>query len=383
MMNNMKHKLSVLRLEYLQKARLQLLSGDKKLLPALNTLKIDANAVLAMSPLSVVDKANIPPSGDKHDFMSVGPYWWPDPAKKDGLPYIRFDGEVNPESLSDNYDRERFGKTMQAIETLALAYYFTEDNAYADKAVLLLRYWFLSATTRMNPHLQYGQAIPGIVDGRDIGIIDTRSLSNIVDAICLLEFSPALTVGDMNGMITWMNDYLNWLLNSDHGKGEAKQHNNHGTWYDVQVVSLACFTGRYDVAKQVLSDSATKRIDAHISADGSQPHELNRTRSWDYSVMNLDGICRLAEMGRHTDINLWHHITPTGAGIKMAIYFMAKYINQPWPYQQIKTINICSALPVLLRQATIIFKDDTYEKIISELPVEIMKKHRINLIYPK
>ena len=28
---------------------------------------------------------------------SVGPYWWPDPSKPDGLPYIRKDGHKNPE----------------------------------------------------------------------------------------------------------------------------------------------------------------------------------------------------------------------------------------------------------------------------------------------
>ena len=49
---------------------------------------------LSDGPWSVMDKQHVPPSGDKHDYMSLGPYWWPDPDKPDGLPYIRRDGEV-------------------------------------------------------------------------------------------------------------------------------------------------------------------------------------------------------------------------------------------------------------------------------------------------
>ena len=50
-----------------------------------------------MKPPSVMDKGVTPPSGDKHDYMSQAPYWWPDPTKPDGSPYIRKDGERNPE----------------------------------------------------------------------------------------------------------------------------------------------------------------------------------------------------------------------------------------------------------------------------------------------
>src|SRR5262245_26321142 len=50
-------------------------------------LEKDAAAALARKPVSVMDKEIAPPSGDKHDYMSQAPYWWPDPAKPDGRPY--------------------------------------------------------------------------------------------------------------------------------------------------------------------------------------------------------------------------------------------------------------------------------------------------------
>ncbi len=65
---------------------------------ALEQLVEKANAVLkAGTVYSVMQKTQLPPSGNKHDYMSQGPYWWPDPSKPDGKPYIRKDGQRNPE----------------------------------------------------------------------------------------------------------------------------------------------------------------------------------------------------------------------------------------------------------------------------------------------
>ena len=55
-----------------------------------------ADHAMTEGPFSVMDKQIAPPSGDKHDYMSRATYWWPDPSKPDGLPYIRRDGQTNP-----------------------------------------------------------------------------------------------------------------------------------------------------------------------------------------------------------------------------------------------------------------------------------------------
>ena len=68
-----------------------------------------------------------PPSGDKRDYMSMGPYWWPDPNKKDGLPYIRKDGRINPESKQMEAGTY-LKKTCSALQALGYASYYSGDE---------------------------------------------------------------------------------------------------------------------------------------------------------------------------------------------------------------------------------------------------------------
>ena len=125
-----------------------------------------ADAALAGPDYSVVDKLKLPPSGDKHDYMSIGPYWWPDPSKPDGEPYVRRDGKVNPERDTNAFDTTALESMSASVEALTLAYYFSDDPRYAQRAAQLLRVWFLDPATRMNPNAdvrarQFRAALPG------------------------------------------------------------------------------------------------------------------------------------------------------------------------------------------------------------------------------
>ena len=154
---------------------------------AYQELITDAERTLDAQPLSVMMKEKTPGSGDKHDYMSQARYFWPDPTKPDGLPYISRDGESNPEL--NKLDRNRLGATAQRVTTLALAWYFSGDEKYAQKATELIRVWFFNKDTRMNPNLEYAQMIPGHNNnkGRCYGVIDTYSFVEMLDAVQLLE----------------------------------------------------------------------------------------------------------------------------------------------------------------------------------------------------
>lgn len=357
-------------------------AGDPALSAAADALRREAEEALAAGPFSVIDKPMPPPSGDKHDYFSVGPYWWPDPASPDGKPYIRRDGETNPERLL--YDNVPLARLCQAVPTLALAAYLFDHEPYARHATRLLRVWFLDPATRMNPHLQYGQAIPGRCDGRGIGIIDTRGLIGVVDAVGLLAGAPSWTDTDQAGMVAWFRDYRAWLRESGHGRDEADQRNNHGTWYDAQVAAFALFAGDEAGAAETLRESATRRIASQIAPDGRQPHELARTKSLGYCAMNLLGLCDLAALGARVGVDLWSFETADGRGIRRAAAWLRDHAlgADPWPYPQIAPFDHAGLLP-LFRRVENRYGDRADEGRIAALAGRPLDAERTNLLYPR
>jgi hypothetical protein len=353
--------------EELHAARARVRGGDEKLKPALRTLQEDARAAMKVGPFAVTTKAKTPPSGDKHDFMSLAPYWWPDPEKADGLPYVQRDGERNPEiyEISDAGDLKRMAV---AAETLAAAWYFTGDEAFADRAALLLRTWFLAPETRMNPHLRYAQAIPGTNDGRGIGIIESVYLIFACDAAGMLHGSSKWTDADERGLREWFTQYLRWMRESKNGRDEAAAKNNHGTFYDVQVATFALFTDQRDLAREVIERVPAKRIAMQVEPDGRQPLELKRTKAWSYSLMNTRGLMLLARLGEHVGVDLWHAHPPAHGGIRDAVQFLAPFATgeKPWSYDQINGFRNEGAL-VILRRAARVYPED-FAGTLKKLP---------------
>ena len=337
---NKKPETFLLDADVLKSNKAKIIKGDKVLIKALNELVKNADKTLTKGPYSVTYKSKIPPSGDKRDYMSVGPYWWPDSSKADGLPYIRKDGQVNPERYSIK-DADFHEAMCNDIYNLGLAWFFTNDQKYSAHASKLLKVWFLDEETKMNPNLNFGQAIPGRMNGRGIGIIDTRNLGKLIDGVQLLKNSKSLSVADYKGVQGWYKQFLNWMQTSPIGLDEADEFNNHGTWYDVQVVSMALFTGQKDLAKKILEKQTKKRIDSQLKEDGSQPHELARTLSWNYSTMNLKAFFELASLADHVGIDLWNYVSPAGKSIKSAFTWMLPYAEQKkaWESKQIKEIH--------------------------------------------
>jgi dienelactone hydrolase len=348
---------------------------------ALNGLLAAADKIVKKGQLySVMNKKKMSPSGDKHDYMSQAPYYWPDTTKPDGLPYIRRDGERNPEYY-DISDPSELHNVEDEAEILSLAYFYTKDEKYAEHAAKIIKTWFLNAETKMNPHLNFGQGIPGINTGRGIGIIETRGLFKVADAAQILRGSKNWSDSDHNALKKWFSDYLKWMIESPIGKDEAKAENNHGTFYDVQVVLFAIFTGQNDIAKKQL-DVTKKRIAHQLKPDGSQPEELARTTAWSYVNMNLWGFFQLARLGEHVGVDLWQYETGDKQNLRKCVDWLLPYLKKEkkWDYQQIKKQDYENTVTVL-RMAAVVYNNPAYDALAKVVDTKVYNDYKGILSY--
>ena len=335
--------------------------------PALQKIRSDADRALKLATLSVTMQEIAPPSGDKHDYQSLAPYFWPNPDTPNHLPYVRRDGERNPEIYAVP-NHGNFDKVMSAAWNLGLAYYLFGDERYAAKSAELLRAWFLDPATRMNPNLQFAQAVRGVNDGRGTGLIETRAISRLVDGVSLLAGSKSWTAADQRGLEDWCAKFLAWMQDSKNGQAEARAKNNHGTYYDVQVISLALFTGKVDLAKSIAEQAKQKRIAYQVEPDGRMPLELARTKSFSYSTMNLSGLFELANLAERAGVDLWTFRTQDGRSIRAALDYLVPFATgeKKWETKQIEPMRPQELAPLLL-QAAQHFHDPRYREVALKL----------------
>lgn len=322
---------------HLEKVRVEAGNSESAFLNDLKALYTRADEILEAGEVySVTATDDLPPSGDIHDYYSLSPYWWPDPEKPDGLPYIRRDGETNPERDRIS-DRKPLEAMIRDVGILCRAYYFSGDEQYAQFARQLIHTWFLNPATRMNPNLNHGQLVRGRNLGKAGALIGTRRFCLLIDSVVLIGGSDAWSAVDEAGLRAWMSDFFDWIMVHPFGAEERAAENNHGTAYDMQAVSIALYLEKHYAAELLLRHHTFERIRTQIEPDGAQPEELARTKGWNYCVENIKYFFRLARMARHVGIDLTA-VHPEGSGdLKSVIDFLLPYTTKEnnWPYQQI------------------------------------------------
>lgn len=348
--------------ETLMRTRQAWETHDAAVSKAVQKLERRANQYLDDGPYSVVDKKHPIPGIDKHEYVSLAPYFWPNPRTPDGLPYIRKDGVRNPDI--NKYDVVPLSQMSQRAYTLALAGYITRERKYSDRAALLLRTFFLEPATKMNPDFEHAQFVMGENRGRHAGLIESRRLLHVVDAVGLLEASnSSWTREDGKQIRDWFRQFTDWMQNGDmKDEGDAK--NNHGTWYDVQVVTFRLFLGDTAEARRILEEAKTNRIARQIEPTGEEPEEIVRTKSLSYSAFNLLALTDLADLGRQANVDLWHYKTADGRCIRAVIDNLIPYATgqKKWPHQQIARFDPSELLTPLAR-AAVAYHDPTYTAV--------------------
>lgn len=341
-------------------------ANDPAFAKAISSLKREADQAMNGGPWSVTQKKHASLTGDPHDYISLAPYFWPNPDTKDGLPYVRHDGRRNPEIRE--YDASNFTSMSGHVHTLALGYYLLGDDEYADRAALLIRTWFLDPATRMNPNLQHAQLVRGVNDGRGTGIIEAARFLPVIDAIGLLQGARAWTEQDQQGMRAWFQEYVKWMRDSDHGRDEAAARNNHGTWYDVQLITYLLFLGDEVEARTVAEEAKTRRIASQVQPDGSLPLEQARATSLGYTVFDISALTHLADLAKRVEVDLWNYQTPDGRGIRKAIDYTLPYVlgDKPWEHSQISPFNKDSFIEPL-RRAVVAYGDPEYREALAKI----------------
>jgi hypothetical protein len=346
--------------------------------PLLDVAAIDRTRILAaadtalgLEPITITKFRAELSEGGPSDFYSNGDYWWPDPAKTNGLPYIQRDGESNPNNF--NQHRRCLTELRNSVAALGAAYRITGEDRYAAKAAGLLRVFFLDPKTRMNPHLKYAQAIPGRSPGRGIGIIDTLHLAEVPLAIAALEKSPAFPPEVLAGLKTWFRDYAEWMTTSKNGQDEAAAANNHSVAFFLQLAAFAELAGDQAKLAQCRRQFKEVFVPKQMAPDGSFPAELKRTKPYGYSIFQLDNMVSLCQLLSTDNDDLWAFSLPDGRGIRQAVAFLYPYLadKSTWPRKpDIQAWDGWPARQPALLFAGLAFGEQKYLALWQKLPAD-------------
>jgi len=308
-------------------------------LAAQQTIVAWAHELAGQGPWTVMSKNVTPPTGNKHDYMSWAPYWWPDCSKADNktslspeqiwttCPYASRDGQFNPDGRLIN-DVGNFQSLSDAVLYNAIAYALDgkPSNQFSQTTVSFIKTWFLDDATKMNPNLDYAQMVrgPGGQKGTHTGVLDLKGMAKIVSGILILRKSkcPDWTSDLDNQMNDWTRQFATWLETAGIALEEAFSTNNHGSFYYNQLAALKLLLNDNDGARNVTDTYFNTLYMAQIQASGEQPLEAARTRPYHYRAYNLAAMITSARIAAYTgETNIWNKTTSQGATIRNALDF--------------------------------------------------------------
>jgi hypothetical protein len=293
------------------------------------------------APLTITAFTAKGSAGGLHDFYSQADYFWPNPKDPSG-PYINRDGQSNPANFDDH--RRVMVRLSIQVPALTAAWLLTHERRFSSRAVDHLRAWFVTSATRMNPNLQFAQAVTGVSTGRSYGIIDSLHLVEVARAAGFL--AAEMSSADMDALKNWFSSYLDWLNTSDPGKTERDAKNNHSMCWALQAAEYARLAGNDDARRDVYRRYREILLPDQMAADGSFPRELTRTKPYSYSIFNFDlmaGLCQSLN-GLTPDPSTFHLTDKRGLG--RAAEFLFPYLKNKNSWKWAKDVEHFDALPV-------------------------------------
>ncbi|CAE6405612.1 unnamed protein product [Rhizoctonia solani] len=314
---------------------------------ARDTIVEGARQIAAEGPWAVTSKKVMPPTDNTHDYLSWGPYYWPDCTKAGNTTeltpeqiwntceYITRDGLFNPDVRQVN-DTGMFQAMSDSVFFNSMAWVITGDDTYASNAANEIKTWFVDPTTSMNPNLNYAQVKrgPGNQIGQHTGVLDLKCMSKLVSGVLMLRngSSSAWTSDINSGLNAWVTSYIGWLTTNKLALQEKAATNNHGSFYFNQLAALQILIDDTAGAKKTIQEYFEGIYQGQISANGDQPLETARTRPYHYRAYNLAAMIVNARIGQYVGYNAWQLKTQEGATIQdacdYAMTFTASQSNE-------------------------------------------------------
>jgi len=255
--------------------------------------------------------------------ITMNPYDWsnnmPSPC---GSTYC--DGEKNP--LADNADSDAFELLRKSVIELALAYRFSANTAYADKAVALIKNWCTNATTKMLPTVPSGTA------PQEMLVTSLRCPSLFYGGSLLLGYG-GWNATDKADFLTWSQD----LIDAMHARGPRQDGASRNNWEQWRLLMLSSGAALVDDSTMLayVSSKVQEDLPFVLNSSGAMVHELTRTKSLFYSMYALTPFLFTYEVLRRNGTDIYSY-TSGGKNIKLALDYHAPYIVSPstWPYPQ-------------------------------------------------
>jgi hypothetical protein len=277
---------------------------------------------------------------------------------------------------------------IKRVVTFVLGWWVTDKAEYAEAAIKQIRIWFLNKDTLMYPNLEYTQTIPNFKKGSSAGIIDINQIDQLVNALGLIEMSSLWLYEDSVKMKAWCAEMVNWLVNSEHGKKERINDNNHGVYYDKILISLASFAGDKQTVYEVIKNFPQTRIFKQVTASGEMPHEMSRANAYHYLQWSLNGFIAVAEIAKNYGVDLWSISEENSGSISKAIDWSIGFIDgtKEWKYSAKFDETMHNFVEIFWRSSLHFGEQHTILLDNFLLPIQnnkYMEAHLYNIIYPR
>ena len=301
---------------------------------AVRRLRAEAERRLKEGPWTVTSDRPVGVDIDPHDYYSEAPYWWP-VAEDPTAPYVRRDGKTNPDRFVAN--KSAMNAMCDAVFTLGAAAFFLDEPRYAQRAVRIINVWFVNPKTRMNPNLEYAQAIRNVNDGRGAGVLDGRGFIRAIQGMEFLAQAGEWDAKEQAAVHRWFEEYLRWLTTSKNALDEKSSGNNHASWWTAQASAVASFVENQHEETAAFDYYRDHIFQRQIRADGGAPREEARTRSLSYSAFNAEALTMTCRIAQVAGVDLWSVRAKNGATLATVIDYLAPYLNDPkkWNKEQI------------------------------------------------